>query len=408
MPLDLEFVRAQFPALESGWIYLDNAGGSQVLSAVTDRITDYLLNTNVQHGASYALSAESTARIREAQRRIATLINAGRPEEVVMGASSTLLLGQLASAMRDRIAPGDEVIVTDVDHEANIGPWRALAEHGVEIKAWRLDPHTLELDLAALERLLTPRTKLVCVTHASNVLGTINPIEDIVRLVHGKGAKVCVDGVAYAPHRIIDVSAWDVDYYVFSLYKVYGPHHAVLYGKYEDLLGLRSLNHFFVAEDDIPYKFQPGNVNYELSYGSVAVVDYLEQLGRHQGAQEDQTRPCLEAAFAAIAAHEAELSERLLAYLRVESRVRIIGRPEADQTLRLPTISFVVRDVDSAALVAQIDPHRIGIRYGDFYARRLIEALGLAKQNGVVRVSMVHYNRTEEIDRLIECLRPLV
>ena len=278
--LDLDFVRSQFPALAGEWTYLDNAGGSQTLVGVADRVRDYLLSTNVQLGASYAVSRQAGERVAEATRAVAAMINAGDEREVVIGPSTTQLLANLALAMRSQLVVGDEVIVTDCDHEANIGPWVRLADQGVTVKTWKVDPDTLQLRASDLEALLTERTRLVAFTHASNILGTVNPVADITRLVHERGARVCVDAVSYAPHRALDVRAWDVDYYVFSSYKVYGPHLAVLYGKRELLEGLATINHAFVPDDDVPRKLQPGSVNYELSYGLLGVAEYFEALAR--------------------------------------------------------------------------------------------------------------------------------
>lgn len=249
--LDLDFVRSQFPALAGEWTYLDNAGGSQVLAGVADRVRDYLLSTNVQLGASYAVSREAGERVARATRAVAASINAADEHEVVIGPSTTQLLANLALAMRPHLAAGDEVFVTNCDHEANIGPWVRLADQGVVVKTWKVDPATLELRTSDLEALMTDRTRLVCFTHASNILGTINPVAEITRKVHERGARVVVDAVSYAPHRALDVRAWDVDYYVFSSYKVYGPHLAVLYGKRELLEGLATINHFFVPDDDV-------------------------------------------------------------------------------------------------------------------------------------------------------------
>ncbi|MBP2300510.1 cysteine desulfurase-like protein [Azospirillum picis] len=402
-PLDLSFVRSQFPALAGDWTFMDNAGGSQTLARVADRIRDYLLTSNVQLGASYGVSRRSGARVADAHAQVAELIGAARPDEVVMGPSTTALLYTLSAAMAGGIQPGDEIVVTDCDHEANIGPWRKLEERGAVIRTWAVRPDSLELSLDDLDRLLNGRTRLVCVTHASNILGTINPVADIARLVHRHGARLLVDAVAYAPHRAVDVAGWDVDYYVFSFYKVYGPHFAVLYGKHEHLAALPSLNHYFIDRSVIPYKLQPGNVNYELAVGCTGIVDYLAELGERCGAAGSR-RARIEAAFDAIAAHEEALAERLLSYLRRRKDVRIVGHSAADRGLRVPTISFVVDGRRSDEVVSAVDSAMIGIRFGDFYARRLIEKLGLAAVNGVIRVSLVHYNTLDEVDRLVEAL----
>ncbi len=400
--LDMAFVERRFPALDPrDFVYFDNAGGSLVLEGVAARVQDYLTTSSVQHGASYAKSRIASGRFFEARESVARLVNAKDPDDIIMGPSTSALLRTLSVMLSGRFAPGDEIIVSQVEHEANIGAWLLHEKSGVNIKVWPVDKGTLELRTQTLAGLLTDRTKLVCVNHVSNILGTINPIREFADVVHAHGAKICVDGVAYAPHRLIDVQAFDADYYVFSFYKAYGPHHAALIARRDDLRDLPGINHFFVSEDEIPYKFQPGNANYELSYGCIGISDYLIELAKHHTSAEDHEREYLAHAFGLIAAHEQILSARLLEYLKSVPGVRIIGDERADAGVRVPTISFVVEDQDSRAIVEHIDRFGIGIRYGDFYARRLIEALGLEKQNGVVRVSMAHYNTEEEVDRLI-------
>ncbi|HEY9621105.1 MAG TPA: cysteine desulfurase-like protein [Crinalium sp.] len=403
--LQLDSVRQQFPSLAGDWIFLDNAGGSQTLKPVVDRISDYLLTSNVQLGASYAVSQKSSERVAQAAQGVATLMNAADPSEIVMGSSTSSLLRMLALCLSQSFQPGDEVIVTNCDHEANIGPWVDLQRQGIVVKVWTLNPETLELHLEDLEPLLTPRTRLVALTHASNILGTINPIRQIADRVHAHGALICVDGVGYAAHRLVDVQALDVDFYAYSFYKVYGPHYAVLYGKREHLLAMPGINHYFIGDTDIPYKFQPGNVNYELSYGMLGFCDYLSDLAKQHYGDEvaSDLRSQMQQAFDLISVYEDVIGDRLLTYLNHKPNVRIIGYSQAEQAKRVPTISFVVDGVNSATIPPQVDPHHIGIRYGDFYAKRLIEDLGLTAQGGVVRVSMVHYNTLDEIDRLIEC-----
>lgn len=407
-PLDLDYVRAQFPALASEWVFLDNAGGSQVLASVADRVREYLLSTSVQIGATYEPSRLAAERTAAAHRAGAALVNAADPSEIVLGPSSTQLLQSLARAFREEIAPGDEIVVTHADHEANITPWMRLAEErGAHIKVWRTDPGTLELTLSGLAPLITERTRLVCFTHVSNVVGTIHPVAEITRFVHERGARVCVDGVAYAPHRAVDVRAWDVDFYVFSLYKVFGPHQALLYGKRELLLALANINHLFVAKDALPYKLLPGNLNFELAHGLPAIVEYLEDLGAKAGAGPD-TRERIEWAFAAIARHEEMLIEPLLSFLRTRPEVRLLGCPEADRTRRISTIGFAVEGRSSAEIPTALDASKIGIRYGDFHARRLIQDLGLAERNGVVRISAAHYNTVEEMERVVDALEAVL
>lgn len=401
----LTSIRAEFPALAGGTVFLDNAGGSQVLRRVADRVHEYLLHHSVQLGASYAQSQIAGEKVLAARRAVAELINAAHDDEVVMGPATTALMFVLTQALRSTLQPGDEIIVTDSDHEANIGGWMRLREAGAVLKVWRVNHDSLALELDDLDALLTPRTKWVALTWASNILGTVNPVAEVSRRVHAAGGRVCVDAVAYAPHRLVDVQASGADVVVFSFYKVFGPHYAVLWGRRELLLALPSLNHDFIGREVLPYKLQPGNVNYELSYGCAGIRDYLVDTGAALGANlgpDSTPRQRMQRAFDAFEAHENALAERLLGWLRGQRGVRIIGRPAADDAQRVPTVSFTVTGHAPQAIVRHVDGHGIGIRWGDFYARRLIEALGLA--DGVVRVSMAHYNTAAEIDRLIHAL----
>ncbi len=403
MSLDIDFVRAQFPALSGEWAFMDNAGGSQVLRRVADRVSDYLLTSNVQTGASYAPSRLSTERVSQTREAFARFMNCD-PGEIVEGPNTTILLRFLSEAMTGRLRPGDEIILTNVDHEANIGPWLKHQERGVAIKWWRCDPETFELDLETLKGLMSERTRLVCVTHASNILGTINPIAEIADIVHGAGAELVVDAVAYAPHRAIDMQALKADYYVFSVYKVFGPHHAVMYGRRDRLEALDNIYHYFFDKSRVPHKLEPGNINYECAWGAMGAVDYVEELGRMAGA--DGRRDAVEAGFAAIAEQERVLTGRLMDYLVSRNSVRVIGRTSTAIGDRVSTVSFTVGSESSKRIVDAVDAARIGIRHGDFYARRIVEEHGLTARDGVVRVSMVHYNTVDEVDRLIAALEP--
>ncbi|MCU0286984.1 MAG: cysteine desulfurase-like protein [Acidobacteria bacterium] len=412
MNLNIDFVRSQFPALAGEWVFLDNAGGSQTVRQVADKIHDYLLSSDVQLGASYDVSQLAGQRVKAGAQTAAQLVNASDESEVILGSSTTMLMRLLSFSLVETFKPGDEIIVTNCDHEANIGPWKNLEKRGMVIKTWRLNPETLELHLEDLGSLMTEKTRLVALTHASNILGTINPIKKIASFIHGRGALVCVDGVAYAPHALPDVRDLDVDFYAFSFYKVYGPHYAVLYGKKAHLLKMPGLNHFFINENDIPYKFQPGSPIYELSYGVSGIGDYFYNLAKIQNNQPgNRELKCLRdaaaLAYECFAMHEERLSARLLDFLNSKPNVRIIGKKESNRSLRMPTISFVIDGVKSSTIPPEVDKHKIGIRFGDFYARRLIEDLGLALQDGVVRVSMVHYNTFEEMDRLIKVFQTL-
>ena len=407
--LDLAFVRAHFPALTGEWVFMDNAGGSQILRPVVDRINEQLLTSHVQHGASYAVSQLSMQRVREATEAMATLVNAREPEEIVMGGATTLLIRLLSLSFAQTLQIGDEVIVSNSDHEANVSPWMDLQKQGIVVNIWKIRPDTLRFELEDLAALMTDRTRLVALTHTSNVLGTLNPIKDIARMVHARGALICVDGTAHAPHRLIDVQDLDADFYIFSTYKVYGPHYALLYGKKELLLRLPGLNHYFIREDELPYKFQPGNVNFELAYGMLGLADYLSAVARHHSeTSPDSLRDQMALAFDLFSRHEERLAGRLLTFLQTKPGIRIIGESSPSRALRVPTICFVQGDRPSDDIVSRVDPHQVAIRYGDFYAKKLIHDLGLAAQNGVVRVSMVHYNTLEEVDRLIAALEEVL
>lgn len=401
--LDIDFVRSQFPGLDHGWTFFDNAGGSQILKRAVERMNSFLYDKNVQIGGSYEVSQEAAKALLEGRMAGQHLVNAARPEEIVFGSSTTVLIQNLARAMRSQLRAGDEIIVTISDHESNIGPWDGLRDMGIVIKFWPLDTRTYELDIADLVPLMSEKTKLVCVTHVSNILGAINPVADIARFVHEHGARICVDAVAYAPHRAIDVRAWDVDYYVFSLYKTYGPHYAMMYGKYEHLLELDPLYHFFYGRDKVPGKLEPGNPNYELAYSLTGIVDYLCEVGEKAGAT-GSARDRIIAAFDAIAIQENALTERLLAYLRSRNDCRIIGESTNRDGRRIPTISFVFEGRNSEDICKAMDAYKIAIRFGDFHARRLGDHLGLPQYNGAVRVSMVHYNTLAEVDRLTAAL----
>jgi cysteine desulfurase family protein (TIGR01976 family) len=409
MPLDMTFVESQFPALRRReFTYLDNAGGSLVLQGVADRVSEYLLTSSVQHGATYAKSQLAMERLAEAQRSVMTLINAARPDEVVMGPSTTALLRILGIAIGETLSPGDEIVVSLSEHESNFGPWERLQQKGIKLVRWAVEPETFRLHPQRLASLMTERTKLVCCTHASNILGTINPIREFADIAHAHGAKICVDAVAYAPHRLVDVLALDVDYYVFSFYKVYGPHHAVLYGRHDDLVSLPGQNHFFIEPTRTAYKFQPGNVNYELAYGCIGINEYLFELARRSGVAAVNERSGLQAAFDLITEQEETICRKFIDFLEAVPGVTIIGEKTADAGIRVPTVSFLTKKGRSSDIVSTIDKFNIGIRHGDFYARRLAEQLELDPEQGVIRVSMVHYNTSTEIDRLVDKLAPLV
>jgi cysteine desulfurase family protein (TIGR01976 family) len=387
--------------LSGDFVFMDNAGGSQCLGAVADAVRDYLLDCNVQLGATYPVSVEASRRVLSGRRAIARLVGAADDRQVVLGSSTTQLLANTAQALSADLRPGDEIVVTNADHEANVGAFRRLEHQGVVVREWGIDLASQELRLPDLEPLLGPRTRLVCMTHCSNVLGTIHDVQAVSRRVHAAGARLLVDGVAYAPHRRVDPALFGADYYVFSLYKVYGPHVAALVAPLGHLEELANINHEFLAHET-PYKLQPGNVCYELVAALPEIESYLLELGG--GAKSGTDAAALDRAFTAIAEHEAALAERLLAFLRDRDDLDLLGNPGSDPALRVPTVSFVPHAKTPEAVTRAVDAHGIGIRHGDFYARRLIEVLGLQARGGVVRVSMVHYNTLEEVDRVTAAL----
>lgn len=379
-------VRERFPALHQPQIFFDNAGGSQTLGTVIDSIKDYLSGNNAQLGGSYATSQRATASYQEAHRAGARFINA-HSDEIVYGASTTQLLRNVSFALE--LEPGDEIVVSAIDHEANISPWVDLARRQrLGLRWWKPnDPVNPRLLLDDLSALLSPRTKLVACTHASNVLGCITDIKAIAAEAHAVGALVCVDGVAYAPHRPIDVQDLGVDFYVFSWYKVFGPHVAMLYASWRVQTRLRSLGHFFNPQATLEDKLGLAGASYELCQAVPRVVEYLTQ-------REDM--------WPEIEAQERKLHTQLLDTLHQIPGVTVYGLCDED---RLPTISFTVRGQSSKALVEVIeaDGHGYGLRWGSFYSQRLVrDVLGLGPE-GVVRVSMVHYNtgRLDSPSRLV-------
>lgn len=404
-PLDITWVRDQFPGLKSDWVFFDNAGGSQILGTAVDKIRTFLLEKNVQIGGSYEVSKAAAEALLDARKAGQLLVNADRPEEIIFGHSTTVLVQNLVEAMRRQLSPGDEVIVTNADHESNIGPWHRLEEFGITLKVWEINQDSLTLNLDDLGALMSERTRLVAVHHASNILGEVNPVREITDFVHARGARLCVDAVAYAAHRAIDVKALDVDYYVFSIYKTFGPHMAMMYGKYSHLLELDTLYHYFYGKDRVPGKLEPGNPNYELAYSLTAIVAYLQELGAKSGVAEAASpREKIEGAFAAIKAHETALAQRFLDWANRRPEVTVIGQTSVDRGTRIPTISFTVSNWVPGDLCCEIDKSHIAIRHGDFHSRRLIEALKLDDAGGVARLSMVHYNTIEEVDRLTAAL----
>lgn len=401
--LDVEFTRSFFPALNESWSFLENAGGTLVPTTVVNRVAAYMTETQVQPGTEFDASRIAAERMEEGREFMAAMINA-KAGEIAIGPSTTNNVYVLANALRPWFADGDEVIVTNVDHEANNGAWRRYADTGLSVREWRMDSETCELRIEDLQALLTDRTRLVCFTACSNIIGTVNDVAAIAKLVHDAGALVCVDGVAFTPHRAVDVKELDVDFYLYSIYKVFGPHAAVLYGKPEHLARLENQNHYFV--DGNPYlMLSPGGPNHELTAGAVGVSDYFDVLyDHHFGDEPTDIRKKMERLFGLFADHEARLSAPLVQYLSAKPGLRLFGLSTADMEKRVAVFSFVADGRDSTEIATRMQNKGAGLRSGDFYAARCIDGLGVRPQNGVIRASLVHYNTPADVERLIECL----
>ncbi len=399
--LDTVFVRKQFPPLANGWAFFENAGGSYVPQSVIDRVTSYMSELQLQPSWTFGPSADAVARIAEGKRLMAAMIGA-EADEIIIGPSTTMNFYLLTQALRPGLRPGDEIVVTNLDHEANVGAWRRLAEFGVVIREWQIDPVTGFLDSASLDGLIGPRTRVVTMSHCSNIVGSFNDVAAVAGKVHAVGSLLAVDGVAAAPHRAIDVKALDVDFYAFSLYKTFGPHMGLLYARRELWKDLAPQNHFFIQE--APDKLLPGGANHELTAGLVGIADYFDLLDRHhfQG-PENEFHGRVARVYRLIEAHERRLGERVLAYLRAKPGIRIIGKQSmaGESPDRAPTISFTVAGRRSQDIAEALNKENIAIGFGDFFARRCIEALGLTPEDGVVRVGIAHYNDDGDIDRLL-------
>jgi cysteine desulfurase family protein (TIGR01976 family) len=397
-------VRARFPALAGDTVFLENAGGSQVPREVPERVAAYFRETYVQLGAGYELSRRCGEVVDEAHRFVSTLTNAGDVGVPVLGSSSSVLLHVLAGAWAPKIA-GREIVVAESGHEANVGPWVRLEKAGAEIVWWPVDPGAAECPLDVLAELVTENTALVALPHVSNLLGGIVDLPEVVRIAHGVGARVVADGVAYAPHRAVDFEGWGVDFYTLSLYKVYGPHLGALVARRDALAGLEGPNWFFIPEDEVPYKWELGGAPHESCAALLGTRDYLEWLGGGDG-DGGFDRAAVERAFERMTALELPLQWRLIEWLK-ERGMGIVG-PEATDASRVGTVSFLHPDRSSAEIAAEAHAANVGIRNGHMYAHRLCQALGIGTHDGVVRVSLVHYNSDEDLDRLFAALDPVL
>ena len=406
--LDLDFVRGLFPAPCWERAFFENAGGSYVPQSVIGRVTAYMRESQVQPGAGYDASALAERRIADGQRVCAEMIGA-QTDEVLIGPSTTMNVYVLAQALGALFEPGDEIIVTNLDHEANIGAWRRLTERGIVIREWAVNPETERLEPEALDACLSDKTRLVCFSHCSNILGGANDVAAITRRTHGAGAMVCVDGVAHAPHRPVDVAALDVDFYLLSLYKMYGPHVGLLYAKREHFERAPGQNHFFL-DDRIPLKLNPGGPSHEFTAALVGIGDYFETLATHHLDHPPNTfKARVDAMFAIMAAQEEKLAARFVEYLLSKPNVCLLGPKTGEAAVRTPTFSFTVEGRPPAEIAALLQAAGVAIGQGNFYAPRLLQALGITDMNaGVLRASMVHYNTMEEVERLIAALDEVI
>jgi len=408
--LDIDYVREQFPAfkdpLSSKWSFFENAGGSYVPSNVIDRLNHFMTSTKVQPYAEFDTSAIAGDNMDKATNYFAEMINAEN-DEIIISGSTTMNMYVLSNAMRSLLKSGDEVIVTNQDHEANIGAWRRLANHGMVIKEWQINSETAELEINDLKALLSEKTKIVAVTHCSNIVGSINDIKSIAQLVHEYDAYIVGDGVSYAPHGFPDVKGLGVDFYAFSLYKTYGPHLGLLYGKKEILNQLPNQNHEFL-EGDVPYTLNPGGPNHEELSCLVGVYEYFINLFEHHFSGETlSVRDKIHKVNKLITNHEKEIANPLLEYLNSRSDIKIIGKTKISNKDRAPTISFTMDNKSSKDLSSELVKHGIATRNDNFYAWRCLLALGIDVDDGVVRTSMVHYNSHDDVEKLINALKKI-
>ena len=405
--LDIDFVRSQFPAFKDplckDWAFFENAGGSYVPQTVIDHLYKFMTSTKVQPYAEYEMSKIAGDQMDKAIDVFTQMINANK-NEILIGSSTTMNMYVLANALKYFLNPGDEIIVTNQDHEANISPWRRLKEVGAEIKEWQINKSTAELEIKEFEKLLSNKTKIVAVTHCSNIVGTINNLKLISEIAHQKGAYVIGDGVSYAPHGFPDVKELDIDFYAFSLYKTFGPHLALLYGKEEILNKLPNQNHEFL-HGKIPYTINPGGPNHEELTSLIGIYDYFQNLYNHHfNDNEKFLRKKIDRLNKLISTHEEKIAQPLLDYITSRNDFNLIGKNQIIDKNRAPTIALTVKNKTSKEVSEILVAKNIATRNDNFYAWRCLSALGIDTKDGVVRLSMTHYNSREETDRLINAL----
>jgi cysteine desulfurase family protein (TIGR01976 family) len=399
----LDSIRARFPALARHHngrpvAYFDGPGGTQVPQPVVDAVSDYLLHHNANTHWAYPTSAETDALLEAARAALADFVG-GRPSGIAFGANMTTLTLHLGRALGRGWAEGDEIVVTELDHHANVDTWRQLArERGFVVKAVPFRVETGQLDMAALAAAIGSKTRLVAIGAASNALGTINDVRRAALLAHEAGALAFVDAVHYAPHALVDVEALGADFLACSAYKFYGPHVGVLWGR-ESLIDALDLPRLVPAPSTSPENLETGTQNHEGIVGAAAAVDFLASLA------EGQTRRArLQAAFASLHVRGQELLEQLWAGLQATSAVTVYGPPPGQP--RTPTVSFAVKGVPSERVARALAEQAVFVSHGDFYATTVVERLGHA-EDGVVRAGCACYTTAEEVDRLIAAVKRL-
>jgi cysteine desulfurase family protein (TIGR01976 family) len=414
LDLELEWIRAQFPALEQKMdgqsvVFLDGPGGTQVPQSVIDAISDYLTSSNANLHGAFVTSARTDALVARAREAAADFLGCNS-DEIVFGANMTTLTFAISRAIGRDLQPGDEILVTTLDHDANVAPWLALQERGVVVRTVDIHEADCTLDLADLERQLTERTKLVAITYASNAVGTINPVAKIRQLAHAVGALVFVDAVHYAPHASIDIQALDCDFLVCSAYKFFGPHLGILYGKHKHLSRLLPYK-VRPASNEVPACWETGTLNFESLAGLVATIDYLTELGRRVSSSVSgvlNQREALVAAMRAIQAYEQSLAQELLPGLLKIPGVTIYGITDPERLgWRTPTVGMLLAGYTPYELAKALGERGIFTWNGNFYALNLTQRLGVESRGGLLRIGLAHYNALEEVHRLLQTLQDL-
>jgi cysteine desulfurase family protein (TIGR01976 family) len=410
-PLDLAWIRGQFPALSQvvngqPVVYLDGPGGTQVPGAVIDGMSHYLTTANANVHGAFATSHRTDRIVCEARQAIADFLGC-EAEEVVFGANMTTLTFAFSRAIGRALQPGDEIIVTQMDHDANIAPWMALAEQGIVVRMVPMEVEDCTLDLPVLATLLNQKTRLVAVGYASNAVGTLNPIAEIVQLAHAVGAWVFVDAVHYAPHGVLDVGTLDCDFLVCSAYKFFGPHLGILYGKREHLAHLSPYK-VKPASDAIPGRWETGTLSFEALAGTIATIRYLAKLGHHLFPAISHQRTVLKAAMGAIQHHEQSLMAYLIPRLLEIPGVKVYGITDAARFQhRTPTIGLRIRGQTPAETAKLLGDRGFYTWHGNFYALYLTQRLGVEATGGLLRIGLVHYNTHEEVNRLLTAIQEI-